>query len=134
MVKGQIYFGIFICGLLTMMTAAAPVDDLSTELMAEPQNHTLVEEQDQEVNKTIEEVPSESSGDSSGELMNCTCIVFDCSNCGWKTNLLPNVTTPMAIIQLYNSTDETDDYLRKYFCKMATLKSTLQNNTYNVSY
>jgi len=127
--------GIFIvAALLLMMTSAAPPVEPPTDHVPEPLNSNLTEKQEQEINKTEEDDLLESSGDPSVVLVNCTCNVLDCSNCGWKTNLLPDSTTPMAILQLYNSSDETADYLRKYFCKLAKLNTILRENMYNVCY
>lgn len=134
MVNGRINSVILIAAILVMMISATPVADPSNEQMPEPLNSTLTEEQDQEMNKTEDAaLEGSGSGDSSDEPVNCTCNEFDCSNCGWKTNLLPNATTPMAIIPLYTSTDETADYLRKYFCKIYALKIMLHENMYDVS-
>lgn len=130
MMNRGINFGIFLAALLMVVISATPLADPA--LMEEALNSTLTEEQDQGMNET-EVQESSGSGNSSGEPVDCTCNLFDCSNCGWVTNLLPNATTPMAIINLYSSTDETADYLRKYFCKMYALETILRDNMYDVS-
>ena len=131
MAESHIYLGIFLAALLIKMTNAIPIITISPEKMTEPQNGSLTRQQDQEMNRTV---PFEGSAESgSGELVNCTCNMFGCSNCGWTTNLLPNATMPSGIVKLQADKTTLVVYLQQYFCRVDALKDKLQENMYGVS-
>ena len=133
MAERQISFGIILVALLIKVTNAIPVNDTSLEKMVEAQNGSLTSKQDQEMN-TTEFVPFEGSAElGSGELVNCTCNMFSCSDCGWITNLLPNESMPLGIIQVQSDEKTLVPYLQQYFCRVEALKNKLNENMLSVS-